>query len=191
MQRAFALMVVFGLLGFLGPGPMSAWADATTHPDYPQRLDTLFAKLHDDIAPDEAKKTADLIWLIWAHNSSDDAVETLTEATKDMQFGEYEMAEKLLGDLVKRHPDFAEGWNRRATLYYMEGRLDASLDDIAHVLDLEPRHFGALSGKGAILRAQGKNSEALKVMKDTFAINPYVAGLKDAIEQLEKANPEL
>ena len=73
----------------------------------------------------------------------------------------------------------------------MQGRYDESLTDIAKVLDLEPRHFGALSGKGMVLRSQGKPTEALHAMKDALAINPNLTGLKDEVGNLEKLYPEL
>ena len=108
-----------------------------------------------------------------------------------MGLHEYDAAEKILIQLVESYPDFAEGWNRRATLYFMEQRFDASLTDIDHVLALEPRHFGALAGKAAILRSQHKDIEALKVLKETLAINPHMASVAEAIKELEKAQPDI
>ena len=168
----------------------SAFAD-TTQNDYAQRLDKLFAALHN--APDEAAaKLAEMqIWAIWASNDTPEAVTQLAEASAALNAGASDLAEKKLNDLVQTHPTFAEGWNRRATLYFMLGRFDESLSDIAKVLELEPRHFGALSGKGMVLRAQGKPAEALHAMKDALAVNPNLSGMKDAIEKLEKLNPEL
>ena len=168
---------------------VSAFAD-TAQSDYAQRLDKLFAALHN--APDEAAaKLAEVqIWAIWASNDTPDAVTQLATASAAMNAGAVDLAEQQLNDLVQKHPTFAEGWNRRATLYFMQGRLDESLADIAKVLDLEPRHFGALSGKGMVLRAQGKPAEALHAMKEALAINPNLTGLKVAVELLEKLNPE-
>ena len=115
----------------------------------------------------------------------------LAQASLAMQVGDFKTAEPLLDNLVQDHPEFSEAWNRRATMYYMQGRFKESLADIAKVLALEPRHFGALSGKGAVLRALGKPAEALAAMKEALAIDPNIAGLKDAIEELQKTEPEL
>ena len=168
----------------------SAFADTTSN-DYAQRLDKLFAALHN--APDEAAaKLAEMqIWAIWASNDTPEAVTQLAEASAALNAGASDIAEQKLNDLVQAHPTFAEGWNRRATLYFMQGRYDESLADIAKVLDLEPRHFGALSGKGMVLRSQGKVLEALHAMKDALAIDPNLTGMKDAVDKLEKLNPEL
>ena len=183
MRWLFA--IVFA--GFLG---VSAWAE-TGQNDYAQRLDKLFAALHN--APDDAAaKLAEIqIWAIWANDDTPDAVSLLAEASAAMNAGAFDMAEQKLIALVQTHPNFAEGWNRRATLYFMQGRYDESLADIAKVLELEPRHFGALSGKGMVLRAQNKPAEALKAMKDALAINPNLSGLKESVEQMEKLQPEL
>ncbi|MEP6828318.1 MAG: tetratricopeptide repeat protein [Aestuariivirga sp.] len=163
----------------------------TVQNDYAQRLDKLFAALHN--APDDAAaKLAEIqIWAIWANDDTPDAVSLLAEASAAMNSGAFDLAEQKLIALVQAHPNFAEGWNRRATLYFMQGRYDESLADIAKVLELEPRHFGALSGKGMVLRAQHKPAEALKAMKDALAINPNLSGLKDSVEQMEKLQPEL
>ncbi|MBN9346959.1 MAG: tetratricopeptide repeat protein, partial [Devosia sp.] len=70
--------------------------------------------------------------------------------------------------------DYAEGWNQRATVYFMLGDYDASLDDIAHVLAIEPRHYGALSGRVLIYLKQGRYDDARADMIAALAIHPYL-----------------
>ncbi len=183
MRWLFAIIFA----GFLGA---SAFAE-TDQNDYAQRLDHLFGLLHNAQDETAAKLLEMQIWAIWASNEAPDAVTQLAHASAAMNAGGADIAEKELDELVQTHPNFAEGWNRRATLYFMQGRYDESLADISKVLQLEPRHFGALSGKGMVLRAQHKPDEALKAMKDALAIDPYLAGVKDAVEALEKLNPDL
>ena len=183
MRWLFATLIV----GFLNG---SAIAE-TGQNDYIQRLDSLFGALH--AAPDQtaAKLTEFQIWAIWASNSTPDAVKELAEASAALNFGAADVAEIKLNELVLAYPNFAEGWNRRATLFFMQGRYDESLSDIAKVLALEPRHFGALSGKGMVLSAQGKPAEALLAMKQALAVDPNLLNIKDQVEQLEKLNPDL
>ncbi len=171
---------------------LSASASAETgQNDYAVRLDKLFAMLHSDLDDTTSKIIEVQIWSVWANESTPEAVAQLAEASAALNSGSFDLAEQKLIKLVEAHPDFAEAWNRRATLYFMQGRYEESLADIAHVLDLEPRHFGALSGKGMVLRSQGKPAEALRAMKEALAVNPYTAGAKDAVERLEKLSPEL
>jgi tetratricopeptide (TPR) repeat protein len=154
-------------------------------------LDKLFGSLHQANATSDTSKIESDIWAIWAHNDSATAELLLRQAVAAMNAHEYDAAEKTLIQLVETYPDFSEAWNKRATLYFMENRFDASLIDIEHVLDLEPRHFGALAGKAMILRAQHKNIEALKVLREAQAVNPHMQSVIQAIKDLEKANPDI
>ena len=182
-------------LALLGTSPAWAAGDAPSqlsrHADYAEKLDQLFGTLHGTQDLEVAQTAEAKIRAIWSHDSTDDAVQLLAQASVAMQVGDFKSAEPLLDKLVQDHPEFSEAWNRRATMYYMQGRFKESLADIAKVLALEPRHFGALSGKGAVLRALGKPAEALVAMKEALTIDPNIAGLKDAIEELQKTEPEL
>jgi tetratricopeptide (TPR) repeat protein len=81
---------------------------------------------------------------------------------------------QLLDDLVNDYPTYAEGWNQRATLRYLINDFDGSLADIEKVLEFEPRHFGALSGRVLIYLAQGKRALALKEMATALTIHPFL-----------------
>ena len=166
-------------------------AAQTAHPDYAQKLDQFFGALQSTKDAYEAKQLETKIRLIWASNSTDEAVHQLSIASLALQVGDSKVAEATLNQLVKDRPDFAEAWNRRATLYYLQGHYSESLSDIEKVLALEPRHFGALSGKGACLRALGRDADALDAMKEAVAIDPFIAGLSDAIKEMQKKTPEL
>ena len=98
----------------------------------------------------------------------------MSKASVTMSSGDFTTTLSLLSDIVRDYPDYAEGWNQRATLYYVMGNLDASLADIEKVLALEPRHFGALSGRVMIYLKQGKRGDALKDMIAALAIDPYL-----------------
>ncbi len=171
---------------------LSASAGAeTTHPGYAAKLDQFFGALQTTKDPVEARSLETKIRLIWSSNSNDEAVHQLSVASLALQVQDYKVALPILDQLVKDQPDFAEAWNRRATLYYLQGRYEESLSDIDHVLALEPRHFGALSGKGAVLRSMGRDAEALASMKEAIAVDPFIAGLSDAIKEMQKKTPEL
>ena len=121
-------------------------------PEQQAALDRLFATLHTSPDGPEAAEAERQIWLMWSHDAAPEAVALLDQATSAMGIAQTDLAEQKLIKLVTAYPTFAEGWNRRATLYFNEGRMDDSLADIAHVLALEPRHFGALSGEAIWLR---------------------------------------
>ena len=192
MRLCITALFTLSLLTALPAGAEdNAPSQISPHADYAEKLDQLFGTLHSTSSTAEAQMAENKIRAIWSHDSVDEAVERLAKASLAMQVGDFETAEALLNKLVQDHPEFSEAWNRRATLYYMQGRMKQSLADIDQVLALEPRHFGALSGKGAVLRSMGKNTDALAAMKEALAIDPFLPGLKDAVQEFEKTQPEL
>jgi tetratricopeptide (TPR) repeat protein len=154
-------------------------------------LDTLFAKLRDPSIGSDAMRVERQIWELWLHGGSDAENEALAKATLAMNFGDFKAADKLLSDLLVTAPRFAEAWNKRATLYFLMGRYEESLQDIVKTLDLEPRHFGALAGRGMIYQRLGRDADALAAFKNALAVNPIMPGAGLAVKQLEKKSPEL
>ena len=110
----------------------------------------------------------------------------LRQATRAMNDGAPEPALAILNRLTGAYPDFAEAWNKRATLHFLMGNYDASLADIDKVLDLEPRHFGALSGRGMIHQRQKNYGAAISAFEEALAINPNMPSVKEAVKALEK-----
>jgi len=147
-------------------------------------LDSLFARLRKVETPVEAQTVERAIWELWMKSDSPTAELLLTQAVKALGAGEEQASLSILDRLVEIHPDFAEAWNKRATVYFMIGRYSESLSDITHVLDLEPRHFGALSGLGMIKQQQGDKKAALAAFRDALAVNPQLEGAKQAVEEL-------
>ena len=170
------LVAVFLLLAplvLVGP----AWAEAT-------KLDDLFQQLKS--ATDaEAGQITDNIWIEWSKSGSP-AMDLLLKRGRDaLAAGQPELAIQHFTALIDHAPDFAEGYNARATAYFQTGDLGPSVNDIARTLTLNPRHFGALSGLGAIFEQLGEPAKALEVYKAALAINPHMPDIKDAVKRLE------
>ena len=106
-------------------------------------LDALFARLAR-CAPAEASATEERIWDVWMHHPHRAAARELDLATGDIAARRYDIAETRLTRLLRRAPDFAEAWHKRAALYYILGRDAECLRDLGRTLELEPRHFGAM-----------------------------------------------
>lgn len=102
-----------------------------------------------------------------------------------LQEGDTTRAIEHFSALADHAPDFAEAYNGRATAYFQEGRYGLSLDDIRRTLDLNPRHFGAMSGLALILEELGEPEGALLAWREVERINPGREGLADAIRRLE------
>jgi tetratricopeptide (TPR) repeat protein len=149
-------------------------------------LDFLFGALK--AAPDDAsaKHVEAQIWAYWMQTPSDTAALLMMRARAAMDAQQMDIAQKLLDAVVKLRPDYVEGWNRRATLYYLRNDYMHSLEDIEQVLVREPRHFGALAGLGMIMQDLGDEKRALDAFRKALAINPHL----DKVPELVKALTE-
>jgi tetratricopeptide (TPR) repeat protein len=148
------------------------------------KLDGLFDRLKT-AGVDEAGRIETEIWIEWSKSGSP-AIDLLLQRGRDaLALGDSQQAIEHFTAIIDHDPAFAEGWNARATAYYQAGEFGPSVADIARVLDLNPRHFGALSGLAAILEESGKPERALEVYKAALAIHPHLQGAADAVERLE------
>lgn len=155
----------------------------------PPRLDQLFDRL---AAPDcRVDEIEQQIWQLWMHHPHWRVAAALERTTHDIAAHCYDVAETRLSKLVRARPDFAEAWNKRATLYYIQERDDESVRDIHRTLELEPRHFGALCGLAEILRSSGDTASAVFVFQAALRVNPHLSGARSAVENLLGMPPAL
>lgn len=157
-------------------------------PGMPRDLDGLFQELARDERRRPPEDIEDMIWAIWASHEDAGAEEAMGAAIEALASGALKQARPLLDHLVSRHPDWAEAWNKRATLNFIEKRDADSLRDIARTLELEPRHFGAISGFGQICLRHGHLNEARAAFQIALAINPHLRDLREMLEDLAPDN---
>jgi tetratricopeptide (TPR) repeat protein len=110
----------------------------------------------------------------------------LSKGNEALQAGDYATAVDYFSALIDHAPDFAEGWNARATTYYLMGEYALSIADVEHVLVLNPRHFGALAGLASMLESMGEPALALKALHQVQALNPNRPNINEAVTRLEK-----
>ena len=150
------------------------------------RLDALFALLRAASNEAEAARATWAIWQLWTQSGREDIDALMEEARQHMGSGRHDDALERLDEVVRRAPDFAEGWNRRATLHYMMRAFDRSLADIDEVLKREPRHFGALAGRGMIHVEREEWRAALQAYRDALRANPWLNERNSIIPALIK-----
>jgi tetratricopeptide (TPR) repeat protein len=152
--------------------------------DKTRGLEFLFGALK--AAPDEtsAKHVEARIWAIWLQTPSDTVGLLMTRAKTAMDAQNSDVALKLLDAVIKLRPDYVEGWNRRATLYYLRNDYARSLEDIEQVLAREPRHFGALAGLGMIMQDLGDEKRALDAFRRALAVNPHLEKVPELVKTL-------
>jgi tetratricopeptide (TPR) repeat protein len=148
--------------------------------------DRLVASLRDS-APEVRESAQQAMWRIWSR-SGDPAIDReFAQGLAHMQAQAFDRALAVFDGIVQRMPAFAEGWNKRATLYFLLGEHEKSLKDCDEVLKRNPNHFGALSGAGQIHLQLGNPEQALAFFKRALQVNPNLAeNLGPAIELLEQ-----
>jgi tetratricopeptide (TPR) repeat protein len=170
------------------PAPEAKSApDAKPAPTHQQKLDDLFVRL---AASTDAAETNGLIAAIDRLNlesGSDTGDFLMARAVAALGSQNLQVSRDLLDKLIILQPDWAEAWNKRATVRYLMDDEQGSMADIARVLILEPRHFGALSGMGMILERGGFSDEALRAYRRALEIAPQLASLRAAVDRLTAA----
>jgi tetratricopeptide (TPR) repeat protein len=126
------------------------------------------------------------IWEVWSR-SGDPEVDALFQAgLEQMRRREHAAAIETFSRVIERKPDFAEGWNKRATLYYLVGEYERSLRDCDEVMKRNPVHFGALAGYGQIYLRLGQPARALPYFERALALNPTLEQVEEAVETLRE-----
>lgn len=185
MLRAFLLMLFLAAM----PGPMpgrEANAQTAGDADGAATIGKLLDQLGRATAKAEANQIAQRIQRGWAQSGSATVDLLMQWAGEAMRENRHAAAEDLLTQVVVLAPNYAEGWNRRATLYYHKSDYGRSIADIERTLQLEPRHFGALSGLAIILQRTGLERKSLGVWYRVLAVYPANELAQKAATELEE-----
>jgi phage shock protein A len=148
------------------------------------QLDRLFRVLAAPETALAAEQAEDEIWALWLEYPVGAAREGLEQATRAISERDFEAAELRLDRLVEDYPDYAEAWNKRATLRFLQGRDTDSVHDIRRTIELEPRHFGAICGFAQICLRRQRDDLALFALQRAQEVHPTMASVREAISQL-------
>jgi tetratricopeptide (TPR) repeat protein len=196
---AMRLLTALAALGLV-LGPAAGWAQGPPKPpagrpgsvlpktpaEREKTLSDLYALLATADDEESAKAIADAIERVWVHSGSATIDLLMERSIKAMNEKKVDLALKLLDSVVELAPDFTEGWNRRAYVFFVQNDIERALGDLRRTLALDPHHFKALDGLAQILREIGQKKAALKAFKELIDVHPYWSGAKQAIEELER-----
>jgi tetratricopeptide (TPR) repeat protein len=126
------------------------------------------------------------LWLLWGRSGDAQIDALMARGAEEMEADRYGEALALLSEVVRRKPEFAEGWNRRATAYFLAGEYAKSLADCEQVLKRNPAHFGALSGVGQIYTRLEEYDQALAWFRRALEVNPNMLGVEINMRQIEE-----
>lgn len=150
-----------------------------------RRLVRLFAELAAPRPARPSDEIEDLIWALWISHPDPVAEDAMADAVNALASGDFTAARPMLDDLVMRYPDWAEAWNKQATLAFMEDRDADSVAGIMETLKLEPRHFGAIAGFGLICARHGHLCEARAAFAVALSLNPHLHGIRTRLAEME------
>lgn len=189
-MRPLSFFMILAIAAGLAASPVAApaqaqvakGAPATTKPE---TLDDMFAALRKARSAAAAGGIADRIKERWTRSDSATVDLLMQWAGEAMDRKDWPAAQDFLDQVIVLKPDFAEGWNRRATMHYLAGNLPKSMSDIERTLALEPRHFGALSGMAAIFMDIGKKEQALAAYRRVLDVYPQLREAQSQVGVLE------
>ncbi len=165
---------------------VSAWsASADEGADTVSRLDRLYDELRE-ADPEDWQEIEARIHQAESRTGSAAMDLLFARGRKALEAGEYVTAVEHLTALTELAPEFAEGWNARATAFFLMDEYGLAVADIERVLALNPRHFGALAGLGTILEETGNPQGALRAYRAALAIHPYLEQVNEAVNRLRK-----
>ncbi len=155
------------------------------------RLGDLFSKLKSAANINKASTFESKIWNIWMEHNDPEVESIMIKGVEAMKHQQLKQALEHFNLMIKIAPEYAEGWNKRATVLYLMGRFRESEEDVLRTLELEPRHFGALSGQGLIRIALQDWTGAILYLEAALKINPHMPGvimnLKYALQKREES----
>lgn len=175
-MRRFCLLAVLLCSVFVA---MTSRADQTD-----SRLEELFQTLRSTDDLNRVGSAEQAIWEIWMESGDEQTDELIRQGAMQMQFRQYGAALSMFNAVIEAKPDFAEGWNKRATLYYLMGEYEKSIADCEKTLALEPRHFGALFGLGLLHTALNHEQKAIDAFERALMVHPHLQSAPEFIQQL-------
>jgi len=126
------------------------------------------------------------LWLLWSRSGEDEIDHLMARGVDEMQSGRHREAVATFSEVIRRKPEFAEGWNKRATVHYLAGEYRNSLADCDQVMKRNPFHFGALSGYGQIYFRLEDYDQALRWWRRALEVNPNMTGVEINIKGTEE-----
>lgn len=177
-QALSPLVVGLSLLASSVTNPISADQNASELPG-------LFSELKSATSAEGAARVEAEIWLLWLEIDDQKSSALLDQIVHAMETRNLDEALIASDELIAHNPDFAEGWNKRATIHYLMGRYESSVNDIRQTLLREPRHFGAISGLGLIFLRKGDLPSALEAFERVLEISPQSINAQRSAESVK------
>ena len=169
--------------------PLLALAQTTGNPVVAKpdnQLDSLFADLKRERNEKAAERLASRISDTWNRSGSASVDLMMLWSQQAIEAKKFDVALDFLDQVVTLQPQYAEGWNRRATVHFLMRSYRKSMADIERTLELEPRHFGALAGMAQIMASTGRDELALQAWQRVLAVYPMLRNAQNEVSRLSE-----
>lgn len=181
MSRSLTIFTVLLIAIAVGHGQGQVQADQRA-----QELPQLFEQLQISANQSEARELESQIWQHWLDAPDNRAQSLMKEVIQALSGSDFAVALELCDQLVELYPNYAEAWNKRATIHYLMGDHLASVADIRETIALEPKHFGAISGLGMIFMREQNFTAALDAFEKVLEISPASTAIQQRVARLRK-----
>lgn len=158
----------------------------TPEVDRGKLLGDLYRQLIEAKDEESAKLVADAIEKLWLSSGSDTVDLLMGRALKSVEEDDHDVALRILDAVVAIAPSYAEGWNQRATVFYLKRDYRRSLNDLRQVLALDPNHFKAINGLALIMQEFGDKKAALEALRRGLKVHPFLGGAKQSEKELSR-----
>lgn len=139
-----------------------------------KQLDQLFSQLKQAKSEMEGRAVEVQIWELWVKPDNSELRVLMQKALDAIRWRDFDKAIQLLQQAIDIQPDYAEAWNQKATVYFLKQEYEKALIAVAKALEYEPRHFGALAGRGIIRLRQGRSALAIQNIKAAMKFHPFL-----------------
>ena len=154
--------------------------------DNKKEIDKLFVQLKSALNFENSKKIEDKIWNLWTtHPTKNNLTKLLADGSSAMMDNKLDAAYDKFTEVIELDPNWAEAWNKRATVLYLMGKYELSQADIDKVLLIEKRHFGALTGQGLVQTALKNYQKAIDSYIEALKVHPFMKSPMIMIEKLQ------
>ncbi len=154
--------------------------------DNRKEIDDLFIQLKSATNFENSKEIEDKIWDLWTtHPFKNNLTKLLADGSSAMMNNKLNTAYDKFTEVIKLDPNWAEAWNKRATVLYLMGKYESSQADIDKVLMIEKRHFGALTGQGLVQTALKNYQKAIDSYVEAHKVHPFMKSPLVMIEKLQ------
>lgn len=160
--------------------------NTTPDVDRGKLLSDLYRQLIEAKDEESAKLVSDAIEKLWLASGSDTVDLLMGRALKSVEEDEHDVALRILDAVVAIAPSYAEGWNQRATVFYLKRDYRRSLNDLRQVLALDPNHFKAINGLALIMQEFGDKKAALEALRRGLKVHPFLGGAKQSEKELSR-----